>query len=201
MRSNNTSQNIQNPVVPFTNGIKGFKRGARIEIHGTPIVGPNQFFCVELFSGQDIAFNLNARFYANDNVLALNSCQQGNWQFEERHANPLMIGSRFEIKITNKMSGFKIKINGQKINFSHRISAKSITMLGIRGDVQVTNVIMKKFDTSIVTYNSAPVVNAQGQSQPQPVIIIQQGENSDDRRQRRRRRMVFRALMGGVGHH
>uniref|UniRef100_A0A914C324 Uncharacterized protein n=1 Tax=Acrobeloides nanus TaxID=290746 RepID=A0A914C324_9BILA len=71
-------------------------------------------------------------------------------------------------------------------------------MLGIRGDVHITNVLMKKFDTSVVTYNSAPIVNVQGQSQQPAVIIVQQGESDADRRKRRRRRMVVRALFSGA---
>jgi hypothetical protein len=74
---------------------------------------------------------------------------------------------------------FQIKINGQSFSFPHRLSAKEITRLEIRGDIQINRLSFKNLDghvqviqTGQPTFNPPPYhpEGIEHYSQPSPGI-------------------------------
>jgi len=139
---------IENPTIPFTTPVvNGMNHDAKIEIHGTPTVGPNQHFSIELFAGANIALHLNARFgYTGDYQLVLNSMDCGQWGGESRHGNPFQIGKHFHLKIKAHRTHYKITVNDRHIcDFPARVLPHTVSALGIKGDVAIQKIHFEHF--------------------------------------------------------
>jgi hypothetical protein len=142
-------KNIKNLVVPSSLPISGFRKGASIHITGIPFIGTDQYFCIELFAGHDVALSINAIFSPTEKNLVLKSTINGIVQQEEELLNPFKMGSPFKMKIKHSKKCLKIKVNHKRIHsYSHRLPASTISNISVRGDIKIESISFSYFKKS-----------------------------------------------------
>ncbi|XP_023373268.1 galectin-9 isoform X3 [Otolemur garnettii] len=135
----------QNPSYPmpfFTSIPGGLYPSKSIVISGIVLPGA-QRFCIDLRSGNDIAFHLNPRF--NENAVVRNTQINNRWGTEERSLPgkmPFIQGQYFLVWIMCEGYCFKVSVDGQhQFDYYHRVNnLTAINHLQVTGDVQLTHV-------------------------------------------------------------
>ena len=157
---------INNPTIPLeipTPG--GFAPNAEVIINGRSEKGKHGVFVIEFGAGTDVALHMSFR-YKSENKLVMNTSTYGNWQKEERHANPVFHEHSFQIKVQCKPSEFIIWQKHHKLEFKHRMDPMLINTLRINGEVSIELIKFERFGHGSTPYANAP--NPTAPSYPSP---------------------------------
>jgi hypothetical protein len=155
---------MDNVPVPFFAEVKdGIPRGGTVEIEGQVTQDADQAIWFEYRAMDGITLHLNIRMGHNkEHITVVNSFERRKWQREQRHSNSCSPGGPINMSITNNWSSWEIQVNGQKFTFPHRLSAKDISRMEIRGSIRINRLSFKNLDGHIQAYNQ------QSQNIPQP---------------------------------
>lgn len=162
---------IDNPAVPFSFPINGIPKGAEFVVQGSSFTGSNNGFSIDfLASANDIALHINPRFKFLEHTIVFNTYQYGKWQREERHGNKIKHGDQFRLRIVNRDTDYMIELNDHHLaQFKHRIDARYISAVEIKGDITIHGVRFYNFQDHINVNPAAPVPQPQFHvPEPQP---------------------------------
>ncbi|KAI6220658.1 Galectin [Aphelenchoides fujianensis] len=145
-------------AVPFYQEIeKGFPKKGEIELFGDVYAGEHKAIWVELKALDGVVVHVNIRMGANkEDITVVNSFEKGHWAREVRQPNTVHPGSRIQLKITNRSHDWEIEINGNMFRFPHRIDAKKVHRLEIRGDLTLQAVQFRHLEGHVKQQHQSP---------------------------------------------
>jgi len=154
-------ENIFNPQLPFKAPIEGgVYEGRTVSISGYVSGGCDSFYINVITDegGETLAMHFNPRF--GEGKVVLNSLIDGEWGEEERpDVFPFEQNNQFDMTITFREKGYKIKVNGQKIKFASRYDMYSASWIEVGGDI----------DVQTIRYGGGDDLN-QGYQPPPPLV-------------------------------
>jgi len=147
---------FDNVTVPFFAEVKnGIPTSAEVEIEGQVLPGGDEAIWFEFRAHDSIPVHLNIRMgYQKEHITVCNSYERGRWKREKREANNVTPGAPITLNITNSFLHWQITINGKKFNFDHRMKAKDIRRMEIRGAIQINRMTTKHLDNNIEVYQT-----------------------------------------------
>lgn len=146
-----TIKSVENVSVPLYVDVKdGIPRGGEVEVQGQVLSGNDKAIWFEFRNFDGIAMHLNLRMGHNkEHKIVVNSYDRGRWRHEHREDINVAPGSQINLSVSNHSSGWQININGKQFKFSHRLNAKDIRRLEIRGDIRIDRLTTKNLDNHI----------------------------------------------------
>jgi len=118
----------------------GFRSGQQLVLGG---VSGGSRFAINLFTSDSIALHCNPR--QGEGEIVFNTKTGEDWGEEERIDCGFDGGENFEISITCLDSEYVIQVDGGCChNYSHRLPADDVLYMQLDGDVQLTNLQLRK---------------------------------------------------------
>jgi len=146
---------VINPALPYKAPLAGkCLIGTIIQVKGTINSDGNNFAINLITADGDKPLHFNPRF--GSGVVVMNTYKSKEWGAEERvPCCDLQVGQPFDLTILVESDKFMVGLNGHHYcHFAHRLKAKSVTELQVKGDADITLIREATAFTS-----SAPIIN------------------------------------------